>query len=1135
MAKTISELRNQSIQVRDASAAGENTATRVGTVLNDIVGHIEDYENTQSSNNSSQDAKIEGVKSSLNAEIARAKTEESNLSTLIGTERTERQAAVSREETARIQADNDEKTARQQADNAEQDARIKADNDEKTARENADITLRTMIQTEVSNRQIAVKQEEIRAMAAEKANTQAIEDETARATTAEAAETARAKAEEERLQGEIDNTNTNVETLEDKVNSNHDHLTSEVARLDLTDNEIKADLEAETARAKAAEEANAQTITDEVARAQAAEQAIIFDVSAYNNGAVFDSLSALLGNSNLDTLIPVSFRHGGMTIRFIQGSEQSSDNKYVQFRLMSNAWSTTVVDWQGIDDEPTVGSDNLVKSGGVANKLAELVGETIDLVPIVEDGANGFYTPNGQFNQGGSYYTNGNGVDLSEGIEVQVGDTVNYSIYGHPLAANILAISQTNSIIDYVVASTQSDSTDPSTAFVGKYVVPEGVNHLIVTLNLSANAKPWQHITLERKSAGKIGQLENAINSVDEKANIAVKTSNNALSIASNNKKEINDIVGEKTEQITDIKALCANGTNGFYDHAGSFSSSDKFWSNGDGTFANGVNVAKGDVVKYKVYGHPNMASILAVSESNKVMEFVISSIQSDATDPSTAFVGEYVVPEGVHHLIFSMHIDDRDREWQEMTLTHSEVVTKGRLDTVEEKLENIIGKIDLHIVSPKVIYSVCNDVGKNGNFPRNYSVGLYLDHMIQSEKTEKDYHFIEGSDHTIISSHIATDTYNGSDFPVAVFNDGVNASEKNLTKKIIGSSINDVEFSIVHRSTLNSATSSKKPIVLVIGDSITNGELSRITDDDYAQKYPYHTVCKKLFDMDKIDNDGVGYDVRFVGGRITLSSSSPSFAINAGYPYTIKYTYKGEERTSKSFHLGCSGINISQVLGADQFKDANGNWSLKAFINRYRTLDDNGNKMSIGDANIGTDITSSNINNIELCEPTHVVISLGMNVGGETSQWVQMVETIKSEYPNMIIGIATLDVAGTMFPSLYPDCDETCTIWNDPKIESTTSSADAVKRHNDKMELTARLQNEFFNSSYETRGVYFIPTFWVGLTAEGVGMLERPLADGRSIKTTYGVLPYIHSNGHTHMMWGYQLYSWLKYTLAKM
>ena len=267
MAKTISELRNQSIQVRDASAAGENTATRVGTVLNDIVGHIEDYENTQSSNNSSQDAKIEGVKSSLNTEIARAKTEESNLSNRIDTERTERQAAVSSEETARIQADNVEKTARMAADNAEQDARIQADAAEKTVRENADITLRTMIQTEVSDREKAVAAEAARAKAAEQANAQAIADENARAKAEEQAnaqaiadENARAKAEEERLQGEIDNTNDNLNSLDDKVNSNHDHLTDEVARLDLTDNEIKADLEAETARAVAAEDANATDI-----------------------------------------------------------------------------------------------------------------------------------------------------------------------------------------------------------------------------------------------------------------------------------------------------------------------------------------------------------------------------------------------------------------------------------------------------------------------------------------------------------------------------------------------------------------------------------------------------------------------------------------------------------------------------------------------------------------------------------------------------------------------------------------------------------------------------------------------------------------------------------------------------------
>ena len=99
-------------------------------------------------------------------------------------------------------------------------------------------------------------------------------------------------------------------------------------------------------------------------------QEIIYDVSARNNGVVFESLSALLSSSDLSTLIPTSVRRGGMTIRFIQ----SSDNKYVQYRLMSNNWSTVVANWQGVDDVPTAESDNLVKSGSLYSLAEEAVG-----------------------------------------------------------------------------------------------------------------------------------------------------------------------------------------------------------------------------------------------------------------------------------------------------------------------------------------------------------------------------------------------------------------------------------------------------------------------------------------------------------------------------------------------------------------------------------------------------------------------------------------------------------------------------------------------------------------------------------------------------------------------------------------
>lgn len=77
------------------------------------------------------------------------------------------------------------------------------------------------------------------------------------------------------------------------------------------------------------------------------ESGIIYDVSANNDGAVFESLSTLLGSANLSTLIPTSVRRGGMSIQFIQ----SSNNKYVQYRLMANAWSTNVSNWQNMDTD----------------------------------------------------------------------------------------------------------------------------------------------------------------------------------------------------------------------------------------------------------------------------------------------------------------------------------------------------------------------------------------------------------------------------------------------------------------------------------------------------------------------------------------------------------------------------------------------------------------------------------------------------------------------------------------------------------------------------------------------------------------------------------------------------------------
>lgn len=95
----------------------------------------------------------------------------------------------------------------------------------------------------------------------------------------------------------------------------------------------------------------------------------IFDISAYNltegQPTKYATLAEALGTDGNN--VPSIFRKGGMQIKYVS----TSDNKYVHFRLMSDTFNTTSANWQGVDDEPTAGSNNLVKSGGVESKISD--------------------------------------------------------------------------------------------------------------------------------------------------------------------------------------------------------------------------------------------------------------------------------------------------------------------------------------------------------------------------------------------------------------------------------------------------------------------------------------------------------------------------------------------------------------------------------------------------------------------------------------------------------------------------------------------------------------------------------------------------------------------------------------------
>lgn len=111
----------------------------------------------------------------------------------------------------------------------------------------------------------------------------------------------------------------------------------------------------------------------------------VFDISVYKSSggtlATFADLSAALDGGNN---IPASARKGGMSVKFVQ----SSDNKYVQYRLILSEFTAAqfanVDNWlsENLDDAPTFRSKNLLTSDTINKALCANLGR-IDFCKVV--------------------------------------------------------------------------------------------------------------------------------------------------------------------------------------------------------------------------------------------------------------------------------------------------------------------------------------------------------------------------------------------------------------------------------------------------------------------------------------------------------------------------------------------------------------------------------------------------------------------------------------------------------------------------------------------------------------------------------------------------------------------------------
>lgn len=435
-----------------------------------------------------------------------------------------------------------------------------------------------------------------------------------------------------------------------------------------------------------------------------------------------------------------------------------------------------------------------------------------------------------------------------------------------------------------------------------------------------------------------------------------------------------------------------------------------------------------------------------------------------------------------------------------------------NRIKSVEDKLNNISPDVSeqLDIIETSPIYSVYNDV----NPSRSYATTLWIDHLINDSKCfNKDVGFTENKNKMLC-------------FGALQFAENEKAKEVKTTLPIYSSDFIIPSTQITHRCSKLTSSNSKFPKILDIGDSVTDGYLASYQKYDRNLPSQYWSWVKYFFALDAKEdvNDASKNNCKMLG--ITSINgkkygSSNSFVLNG--------------TTYKNYAVGKGGwsaedLNLKTFQTEDSlnpfFDEKTSKFSLKAAVDKFKTLADDGvTRLEVG-STAGTEVTD--VNAFDFCTPTHVVINLNHNSSLSEYQNTipDIVKTIKTEYPDMIVILMSIDETGTYFPYLYPEYNENDITWEN-----------SSNLHNKNLSIYRYIKESLED---EANNIYVCSGHLVQHPVKSYPSVDNILPETIGGKIEYygnhsdGSAPNYHPNNIAHKSWGYQLYSLIKYTLAK-
>jgi hypothetical protein len=518
----------------------------------------------------------------------------------------------------------------------------------------------------------------------------------------------------------------------------------------------------------------------------------------------------------------------------------------------------------------------------------------------------------------------------------------------------------------------------------------------------------------------------------------------------------------------------------------------------------------------------------------------------------------------------------------------------------IDDKISGTGNRTDLSLLVPKKIYNVFNDLKGTGNTDlfnvRFHSATLFFDHLVKGITEDLDMDFAEtvNEKFNFFAPEITTDTSTVTKSiafnPGSKYNGGtISVIQKNVKESVgatkfpkilvIGDSVTSGTLANVgnkdglpntywavikeqfEQARIDAGDNPSLHNCLMVGHyssnswSMTYGSATNRSMKAYAEGFGgwsstshmywsrnWGTRAQGLWDLLGLGN-GTGTDwTGSAAQQLSMFTTPEGYLTPKDTAAFLAYINSELGLSLTTYSDAVNALNAKENDPENPFYDkttAAGGviaFNLTKYLNRYKTLDNDGKTRLVVGSTSGTKVT--NVNAYDVCLPTHFIIQHSHNDGNvawfadNIRKWT---DAIKAEYSANgwavpFIGISVIRHTGTYYPKRYPMFDRaSIALW----LSEPSTGYDN----------TQKIMNKFWvsDANEDTERIYILPSMHVQPPAWGISYraVNTPEFDITGLSQhMYRILyggagPTYHPNSIAHRCWGMQMYAWVRYTLS--